>query len=151
MALASLETQPCTQCVEFLKRVYHANNGNLEGKNLEGFFTEVGVTFHSMLLEHYKKFIVSYSGGIVLTKDIAKYQEAIALFKVPPLNERFEFLRQLGNVFMVKPEILKSLFEEGYLAKIDQRSILPYLQMRADYKSSKIESILMSTAGGTVR
>lgn len=50
-------------------------------------------------------------------------------------------LRQLGNVFLVKPEILPSVLNEGYLAKVDFKSLYPYLQMRVDFKTSKIDKL----------
>ncbi|CAG8742259.1 8913_t:CDS:10, partial [Dentiscutata erythropus] len=118
--IASLATAPCNNCVECLKKV-HAN------------------------VKHFKKFSVSPAGGLVLTKDIAKYQETITLFKIPQLDERFEMLRQLGNLFIVKPEILKSVLNEGYLAKVDIKYILPYLQARTDFKSAGIDTLLGAT------
>ena len=55
-------------------------------------------------------------------------------------------LRQLGNLFIVKPEILKSVLNEGYLAKIDVKYFLPYLQARTDFKSAGIDILLGTTA-----
>jgi hypothetical protein len=74
-------------------------------------------------------------------RDIAKYQESVKAWNIPSLNERFEMLRQLGNVFLVKPEILPSVLNEGYLAKVDFKSLYPYLQMRVDFKTSKIDKL----------
>lgn len=51
-------------------------------------------------------------------------------------------LRELGNVFMVKPEVLKSLLDDGYLGRVDTKLLLPYVQMREDYKSAKIAKML---------
>jgi hypothetical protein len=41
---------------------------SLSGKNLESFFMEVAVAVHSLLLDHYKKFPVNPTGGLMLTK-----------------------------------------------------------------------------------
>ncbi|CAG8724518.1 8739_t:CDS:2, partial [Acaulospora morrowiae] len=144
--IANLATAPCNACVECLKKVQTNASQLLDGKNLEHFLTEIGIAFYSMLLEHFKKFNVSAAGGLVLRKDIAKYQENIASFKIPQLDERFEMLRQLGNLFVVKPEILKSVLNEGYLAKLDIKYILPYLQVRTDFKSAGIDTLLGATA-----
>lgn len=77
----------------------------------------------------------------ITSRDIAKYQESVKAWNIPSLNDRFELLRQLGNVFLVKPEILPSVLNEGYLAKVDFKSLYPYLQMRVDFKSSKIDKL----------
>ncbi|OZJ07024.1 hypothetical protein BZG36_00227 [Bifiguratus adelaidae] len=131
-----------TTCVELLRQVQQVAMESLESKNGEVFLSEIGIAFHSQLLDHFKKFVVSPSGALLVTKDIAKYQDIIQTFRIPSLNDRFEMLRQLGNVFVVKPEILKSILSEGYLARLDAHIIHPYLQMRSDYKSAKIEHLL---------
>ncbi|KAG0356738.1 Exocyst complex component 5 [Podila minutissima] len=139
--LTGLATKPCIDCCEFLRRMYNTIRECFDGKNIEMFCTEVGITFHGMLLEHFKRFSISPVGGVLLTKDIAKYQESVKAWNIPSLNERFEMLRQLGNVFLVKPEILPSVLNEGYLAKVDFKSLYPYLQMRVDFKTSKIDKL----------
>ena len=69
----------------------------------------------------------------MLTKDLASYQDAISSFNVGALNHRFEMLRQLGNVFIVQPEILKQYLTESYLARIENRLLKPFVMMRTDY------------------
>ncbi|KAG9289444.1 hypothetical protein G9A89_008005 [Geosiphon pyriformis] len=140
--LSSLVTSPCDASVDFLRKVQINSSQFLDGKNLELFLTEIGMSFHSMLLDHLKKFSVSAAGGLVLTKDMAKYQETIALFKITALDERFEMLRQLSNLFIVKPEILKSVLNEGYLAKIEVKYMHIYLQQRTDFKSAGIDQLI---------
>ena len=95
--------------------------------------TEIGVAFHGLLLDHLRKYTVSAAGGIMLTKDLAMYQDAIATFGIPVLSDRFDMLRQLGNLFIVQASVLKSYMREGHLAKIDERLLRPYLLRRADY------------------
>ena len=57
----------------------------------------------------------------------------MATFRIPSLSERFEFIRQLGNVFLIQPEILKSYITEGYLGRIDASLLRPYLCQRTDW------------------
>ena len=61
------------------------------------------------------------------------YQDTILAFSIPPLNDRFEMLRQLGNVFIVQPEILQSYLTESHLARIDNRLLRPFVLQRTDY------------------
>lgn len=42
-------------------------------------------------------------------------------------------LRQLGNVFIVQPAILKSYLTEQYLGRIENRLLRPYIMCRTDY------------------
>jgi len=61
------------------------------------------------------------------------YQDSIASFGIPSLTERYEFIRQLGNLFLVRPEILKSYMTENYLGRIDPTLLKPYLALRSDW------------------
>ncbi|KAG8896568.1 Exocyst complex component 5 [Tulasnella sp. 403] len=133
LSFARVNTEPCISCCDMLEKVRDAAKESLSGQNLESFLTEIGVTFHSMLLDHLKKFPVNATGGLMLAKDLKSYQDTIATFGMPALDERFEFIRQLGNVFLVRPEILKSYVTEDYLGRIDSRLLRPYLAQRSDW------------------
>ncbi|KAF5387631.1 hypothetical protein D9615_000574 [Tricholomella constricta] len=133
LSFARVNTDPCIACCDVLEKVRDTATQNLSGKNLEVFLTEIGVAFHSALLEHLRKFPVSATGGLMLAKDIKSYQDTISSFGIPALHERFEFIRQLGNVFLVRPEILKSYITENYLGRIDATLLKPYLTLRSDW------------------
>ncbi|KAI0307212.1 exocyst complex component Sec10 [Multifurca ochricompacta] len=132
-SFARVNTDPCVACCDSLEKVGLAAKQNLSGKNLEIFLTEVGVAFHSQLLEHLRKFPVSATGGLMLAKDLKSYQDTIATFSIPALHDRFEFIRQLGNIFLVQPEILKSYITENYLGRIETALLRPYLAQRSDW------------------
>jgi len=66
-------------------------------------------------------------------RDLKSYQDSIITFNIPALHERFEFIRQLGNVFLVRPEILKSYITENYLGRIDASLLKPYIALRSDW------------------
>jgi hypothetical protein len=105
----------------------------------------------SLLLEHLRKFPVSDAGGLMLAKcvcrsicsdpsihlatrrDIKSYQDTIATFGIPALHERFEFIRQLGNIFLIQPETLKSYITENYLGRVDASLLKPYIALRSDW------------------
>ncbi|GAA6011420.1 hypothetical protein JCM11491_002777 [Sporobolomyces phaffii] len=133
IAFSRINTEPSVLVCDFLTRVKEAADESLSGRNREVFLTEVGVTFHTLLLDHFKKFSISATGGLMLTKDLALYQDTISTFSLSALNDRFEMLRQLGNVFIVQPDILKSYLNESYLARIENRLLRPFVMMRSDY------------------
>lgn len=66
-------------------------------------------------------------------RDLKSYQDTVLSFNVPSLPERYEFIRQLGNVFLVRPEILRSYITENYLGRIDSSLLKPYLAQRSDW------------------
>ncbi|KAH7887578.1 exocyst complex component Sec10-like protein [Phlebopus sp. FC_14] len=132
-SFARVNTEPCISCCETLEKVRDAAIQSMSGKNCELFLTEVGVSFHCLLLDHLRKFPVSAAGGLMLAKDLKSYQDTITSFKVPSLLERFEFIRQLGNVFLVRPEILRSYIAGNTLGRIDPTLLKPYLAQRSDW------------------
>lgn len=110
---------------------------SLTGSNLDNFLIELGVAFHGLLLDHLKKFSVNPTGGLMLTKDIALYQETISNFNQAILKPRFEMLRQLGNLFIVRPEVLRAYMRDDvHLSKLDPTMLRPYLAQRSDYTIS---------------
>ncbi|KAF8640107.1 hypothetical protein AX17_001343 [Amanita inopinata Kibby_2008] len=133
LSFARVNTEPCVACCDALEKVRDAAQDNLSGKNLEAFLTEIGIVFHSLLLEHLKKFPVNPTGGLMLAKDIKSYQDIINSFGTSALRERFEFLRQLGNIFLVRPETIKSYISENHLGRIDIDLLKPYLALRSDW------------------
>ncbi|EUC67467.1 exocyst complex component Sec10, partial [Rhizoctonia solani AG-3 Rhs1AP] len=137
LSFARVNTDPCTACCEMLERFRDAAKDNTSGKNLEYLLTEVGTSFHSLLLEHLRKFSVNETGGIMLAKDLKSYQDTIATYNVAALDERYEFLRQLGNVFLVPAQSLKSFVTESYLGRIDAQLLRPYLAQRSDWNQTE--------------
>ncbi|KAH7105434.1 exocyst complex component Sec10, partial [Auriculariales sp. MPI-PUGE-AT-0066] len=138
ISFARVNTEPCQACCQILDKVRETATENLTGKNKEAFLTEIGVAFHALLLDHFKKFPVSATGGLMLAKDLKSYQDTVGTFGIPAVAERFEFLRQLGNVFLVPPETLKGYITEGYLGRIDTALLQPYLAQRPDW--SKVDT-----------
>jgi hypothetical protein len=52
---------------------------------------------------------------------------------VPAVSERFAMLRSLANIFIVRPETIKSYLSESYLARIDPKLLKTFLMQRSDY------------------
>lgn len=69
----------------------------------------------------------------ISNRDLKSYQDTVVSFNVPSLLERYEFIRQLGNVFLVRPEILRSYITENYLGRIEPSLLKPYLAQRSDW------------------
>lgn len=57
----------------------------------------------------------------------------MASYGISAINDRFDMLRQLGNSFIVQPNVLKSYLTESHLGHIDARLLRPYLAQRSDY------------------
>ncbi|XP_039133436.1 exocyst complex component 5 [Dioscorea cayenensis subsp. rotundata] len=134
-------TNACTRVVAYLSRVLEVAFTALEGLNKQSFLTELGNRFQKGLLNHWQKFTFSASGGLRLKRDITEYGEFVRSFNAPSIDEKFELLGIMANVFIVAPESLASLFEGTPNIKKDA---LRFIQLREDFKSAKIASRLGS-------
>jgi hypothetical protein len=95
--------------------------------------SEVGTNLCRLLLEHFQKFPINPIGAVVITRDIQKYSESISLLGIASLIEKFEILREIGSLFVVKPESISSVLEGGILSQVEFKNLKPYLQMRMDW------------------
>jgi hypothetical protein len=128
--LSTLQTPTNQQVVAFLTMVGETADQYLAGSNKSAFLLEVGVGVQHILLDHYKRFAVNATGGLVATKDVSLYQGCIAAWGLPVLDQRFRLLQELGNLFVVKPENIAQLVRQGELAKLRPSDIQPYLACR---------------------
>ncbi|TXG62942.1 hypothetical protein EZV62_009936 [Acer yangbiense] len=156
-------TNACTRVVAYLSRVLEASFTALEGLNKQAFLSELGNRLHKGLLNHWQKFTFNpsfclvtmygsvagslfqydekFSGGLRLKRDITEYGEFVRSFNAPSVDENFELLGIMANVFIVAPESLSTLFEGTPSIRKDAQR---FIQLREDYKSAKLASKLSS-------
>lgn len=54
-------------------------------------------------------------------------------FSIPAIDERFDFVRLLGNLFLLPPDAIKAYIEDNALARVDLPLLRPYLMQRSDW------------------
>ncbi|KAJ2160323.1 Exocyst complex component 5 [Coemansia sp. RSA 552] len=129
-------TEPCRHCTDFLVRVERTCRQCLGADNCARVLADIGSALHRMLMEHLRKFVVSVAGGLVLAKDVSRYREAIAAFDIPALGDKFSVLQDISNIFLVQSSALKSMLDEGPLARLDRSTLQAFVSMREDNASS---------------
>jgi hypothetical protein len=134
-------TNACTRVVAYLSRVLESAFTALEGLNKQAFLSELGNRLHKVLLNHWQKYTFNPSGGLRLKRDITEYGEFVRSFNAPSVDEKFELLGIMANVFIVAPESLSTLFEGTPSIRKDAQR---FIQLREDYKSAKLASKLSS-------
>eukprot|EP00250_Pteridium_aquilinum_P017296 c23554_g1_i1 orf=376-2835(-) len=131
-------TNACSRVVAYLTRMLEAAKGALEGLNKQAFMTEMGNRLHKGLLSHWQRFTFNPSGGLRLKRDATEYAEFVRSFKAPAVDEKFETLGTLVNVFIVAPESLFTLIDGSLRGS--RKEALRFIELREDYKSAKIAS-----------
>ena len=66
-------------------------------------------------------------------RDLKAYQDAMNAFGIPAIDERFDFVRLLGNLFFLPPDAIKAYIEDNALARVDLPLLRPYLMQRSDW------------------
>ncbi|XP_071691097.1 exocyst complex component SEC10a-like [Rutidosis leptorrhynchoides] len=134
-------TAACSRVVSYLSRVLESAFTALEGLNKQSFLTELGNRLHKAVTNHWLKFSFNASGGLKLKRDITEYGDFIRNFNTPTVDEKFESLSIMANIFIVAPESLASLIEGTPSIKKEAQR---FVQLRDDYRSAKLASKLHS-------
>jgi hypothetical protein len=137
-------TNACTKVTAYLEHMLEAAYGALEGLNKQAFMTELGNRLYKGLLGHWQRFTFSASGGLRLKRDVSEYAEFVRSFKAPAVDEKFELLGTLVNVFIVAPDSLPTLVESSL--KQARTEAMRFIELREDYRSAKIASRLTALA-----
>lgn len=110
LQLDQLQTTTCLSIYNFLTKLSSRAETALGagGKVMENFALEIAVGVRALLLNHFKTFTVSLTGGLVVSKDVAKYTEMLRAWKLPPtFKESLDILTEIANLFVINPDALK--------------------------------------------
>lgn len=150
-AMAELmQTPTCQTICNFLKRAFTLAKQAIDGHNVELFSNELALSLHRLLFEHFKKFSVNATGGLMVTKDINRY---ISTLKEWPLNNdvksSLDLLPEIGYLFMIGPEALREKSRNlttGTGAaggkKLTKTDFKAFVAKREDASSVGVQSVL---------
>lgn len=154
--LESLQTATCLQISTFLARASLPAAQAIDGQNLEVFSSELAVAVLRLLFEHFKKFQVNATGGLMVTQDISKYVATLKAFG--PLAREVELsvelLTEVGSIFIVGPEALREKARtlaagpvagagsSGMGRKLNKADFRAFVQRRDDASSTGIQGVL---------
>ncbi|KAM5356213.1 hypothetical protein ACJ41O_002859 [Fusarium nematophilum] len=147
--LESLQTVTCLGICTFLGRGHRLARQAIDGQNAEKFFSELALVIMKLLFEHFKKFQVNATGGLMVTQDIAKYVSTMREWALTKeVGTAVEMLTEIGSLFIVGPEALREKSRtlaagptgtRGRLSKVDFRA---FVQKRDDSGTVGIQSVL---------
>ncbi|KAL2685065.1 hypothetical protein Neosp_006160 [[Neocosmospora] mangrovei] len=145
--LDSLQTATCLSICTFLGRAQRLARQAVDGQNAEKFFSELALVTLKLLFEHFKKFQVNATGGLMVTQDIAKY---VSTMREWPLTKEVgstvEMLTEIGSLFIVGPEALREKYRTlatvGTRGKLSRADFRAFVQRRDDSGTVAIQSVL---------
>ncbi|TVY38364.1 Exocyst complex component [Lachnellula subtilissima] len=145
--LESMQTATCLTICTFLNKTAGLAAQAIDGHNLETFSGELSFRIRDLLFEHFKKFQVNATGGLMVTKDLSKY---VSTLKDWPLTKEaeasVEVLGEIGNLFIIGPEALRERsrnFQPGGAGKkLQKPDFRAFVVKRDDASSVGIQSVL---------
>ncbi|KAI9838631.1 MAG: hypothetical protein M1819_004945 [Sarea resinae] len=164
--LEMLQTPTCHSILTFLRKFHEVSVAALDGPNLSSFLTELAIGIRALLLDHFRKFQVNATGGLMVTKDITQYLELLRTWPLAPgFLPHLETVAEIGNLFVIGPEALRERVRgaggastggaaagggvggagasaggaAGAVAALDMR---PYILRREDVASVGVQSVL---------
>lgn len=147
----AIATPTCISICTFLSRVTTLLSEAIDGDNLENFSGALATSVRDLIFEHFKKYQVSTTGGLMVTKDMTKYTSTLReLMLTKEVETGLEVLQDVGQLFMVGAEALRERsrgFVVGGMAsgkKMQKADFRAYIQRREDYSSVAIQSVVSS-------
>ncbi|KAL2158541.1 hypothetical protein VTH06DRAFT_4308 [Thermothelomyces fergusii] len=150
----SLQTPTCQAICTFLSKVAASARQAIDGRNLEVFSSELALAVHRLLFEHFKKFQVNATGGLMVTKDIAKYVSTVKEWPLTKeVEQGLELLTEVGYLFIIGPEALRERSRNlasgsagagasGSARKLGKADFKAFVQKREDASSAGVQSVL---------
>jgi hypothetical protein len=147
--LESLQTSTCALICTFLSKTSMLANQALDGNNLELFNSELAICIRDLVFEHFKKFQVNATGGLMVTKDISKYASTLKELGVrKDVETSLEVLGEIGNLFIIGPEALRErsrMVQTGGMGKgLEKADFKAFVYRRDDSGSVGVQSVLAS-------
>ncbi|TAQ86276.1 hypothetical protein B7494_g5388 [Chlorociboria aeruginascens] len=145
--LETLQTTTCFAICNFLQNVTKFSTQAIDGQNLEVFSCELALGIRDLIFEHFKKFQVNATGGLMVTKDMSRY---VTTLKEWPLTKEaeggVEVLSEIGNLFIIGPEALRERsrnFQPGGAGKkLQKQDFRAFVLKRDDAGSVGVQSVL---------
>lgn len=146
LAIDTLQTPTCLSIYNFLTKVANLATTTLDGANLSHFLAELATGLRSLLLEHLRKFSVSLTGGLIVSKDVTKYAELVRGW---PLQDTafekdggMEVLVEVANLFVIGPEALRERLKGGARSQEEVNELRKYVERREDVGSVGVQAVL---------
>ncbi|KAF4138698.1 Exocyst complex component Sec10 [Phytophthora infestans] len=135
MSLSS--SKACQKCTEYLQPLVTVLCRVLVEENCDHFLVALTKSFKDLYLQHLRKFRFDPDGACMLLRDVSEYRQALRSPSVPAaVNDLFDLLHEVANVFALPPENLGGFVREGKLATLDTQTLHHIVKRRWDYKAN---------------
>jgi len=146
VAIEALQTPTCLSIFTFLSKVANLSMTTLDGTNLSTFLSELATGLRTLLLDHLRKFSVSLTGGLIVSKDVTKYAELVRSWPVQgtPFEKQggMEVLVEVANLFVISAEALRERLKGGGKGQEEVAELKKFVERREDVGSVGVQAVL---------
>ncbi|KAE9006402.1 hypothetical protein PR003_g16867 [Phytophthora rubi] len=135
MSLSS--SKACQKCTEYLQPLVETLCRVLIEENCDRFLIALAQSFKELYLQHLRKFRFDPDGACMLLRDVSEYRQAFRSPSLPAaVDDIFDLLHEIANVFALPPENLGGFVREGKLATLNKQTLQHIVKRRWDYKTN---------------
>jgi hypothetical protein len=146
LVIETLQTPTCLAIYTFLTKVSNLATPTLDGQNLSSFLGELATGLRSLLLEHFRKFSISLTGGLIVSKDVTKYTELVRAWPLQGTQfEReggMEVLVEVANLFVISAEALRERLRGAGKSQEEVAELKKFVEHREDVGSVGVQAVL---------
>jgi len=140
-------TQVIQGVAAFVRDQAEAIISQLSGKNLDTYLHVWGFRLYRLIIAHIKKFTITPTGALLLTRDVKELQEAVRDFHLASVDELFDRLRALINLLVVGVDNVRPLMlEDKKIGSFDPEEVNSFVKLRSDYGKSRLMNMLFGSS-----
>ncbi|KAL3444328.1 exocyst complex component Sec10-like protein [Aspergillus insuetus] len=161
--LEKLQTPTCATLCAFLTRAHDSavNSLPVSGSNVRQLLSEIALGTRSLLLEHFKRFVVNGHGGLMVTKDMTQYTNLLKSWDIDDQikgpSGMLDVLLEVGSLFVIGTEALRERVREpdnvtsrrnagasgrGTEVGLGAHEVRVYVSRREDSNTSAMQQVL---------
>ncbi|KAG7399979.1 Exocyst complex component 5 [Phytophthora boehmeriae] len=135
MSLSS--SKACQKCTELFQPLIDTVCRVLIEENRNRFIIALVRSFMELYLQHLRKFRFDPDGACMLLRDVSEYRQVFRSPSLPTaVDDTFDLLHEIANLFALPPENLGGFVREGKLATLNKQTLHGIVKRRWDYKTN---------------
>ncbi|RQM25094.1 hypothetical protein B5M09_000218 [Aphanomyces astaci] len=131
------QSKACTQVVQYLSHMFMHACAALDDvggvSNRTQFVSNVCATFKDTYIAHLQKFKFDADGACLLLTDLAMYRQAFRVCRHPSIDDHFDLLHAIANIYALPRDSLVSYVTEGLQTTLGKATLHALIRRRWDY------------------
>ncbi|DAZ96686.1 TPA: hypothetical protein N0F65_009153 [Lagenidium giganteum] len=128
-------SRACKRCVDYMQPLVKIISEVLLEENRDRFLIGLCTIFKELYLQHLQKYRFDPDGACMLLRDVNAYRQIFRSYRHVAIDDIFDILHEVANIFALPPENLGGFVRDGKLATMNKQSLMDIIKRRWDYKT----------------